>query len=549
MKRAVLYARYSTDLQSPRSIDDQFNLCRAFAEREDLVVTRTYEDRGMSGGTLAGRKGILELLAAADRKEFDVLIVEALDRLARNNEDLNHIHNKLNFLGIPMIAVNDGGQAATTITVGLQGLMGQVFREEGRKKIRRGMEPRARQGQNMGGKAYGYVAKVKLTHDERDRGKLEIIPEQAEVVQRIFTEYSQGKSPRQIACALNNDKIPSPSGGKWNASTINGSKQRANGILGNEKYAGRLVWNRIGMVQNPNTGKRISRPNKPDDYVRGGRVVPAIIDDTLWNCVQAIRQTKTHQYNSTGNANKPKRLLSQKLKCGCCGAGMSSIGRDRNGRIRIQCSAHRESGTCKESSTYYLDKIEKLVLGRLPDSLEDQEVVKAFVRAYEEERRRLASDKINERSKIERRIGELERALKRLGHMLIDEIGDEEENSRNHKAAATEKRELEVKLAALDEEIPSRKIEPHPALIDRYIESIRNLQPTLERGLEMGDPDLLAVRDLIDKVIIHPDGTVEIKGRLEALSGGLHFPLERTRNSVWGATVSDLRYHITSWFH
>jgi DNA invertase Pin-like site-specific DNA recombinase len=49
MKRVAIYARYSTDLQSPASIDDQIQLCRAYADRHGWVVVATYQDAALSG--------------------------------------------------------------------------------------------------------------------------------------------------------------------------------------------------------------------------------------------------------------------------------------------------------------------------------------------------------------------------------------------------------------------------------------------------------------------------------------------------------------------
>ena len=64
-KRATIYARFSTDLQNERSIEDQLSLCQSYAEREDLSVVSTYEDRARSGGSVMGREGLLQMLDRA----------------------------------------------------------------------------------------------------------------------------------------------------------------------------------------------------------------------------------------------------------------------------------------------------------------------------------------------------------------------------------------------------------------------------------------------------------------------------------------------------
>jgi DNA invertase Pin-like site-specific DNA recombinase len=108
MKKAVIYARFSTDLQNERSIEDPITLCRDYASREGMNVIEAYEDRARSGGSVMGRGGLLRLLEQAREQSFDVVVVEALDRLSRDMEDLAGIHKRLSFLGIEIRAVHEG---------------------------------------------------------------------------------------------------------------------------------------------------------------------------------------------------------------------------------------------------------------------------------------------------------------------------------------------------------------------------------------------------------------------------------------------------------
>jgi site-specific DNA recombinase len=127
-KRAAIYARFSTDLQNERSIEDQVSLCQGYARREGLNLVSTYEDRARSGGSVMGREGLLRMLDHAREKSFDVVIVEALDRLSRDMEDLAGIHKRLSFLGIEIRAIHEG--VVNTVLVGLRGLVGQLYRED-----------------------------------------------------------------------------------------------------------------------------------------------------------------------------------------------------------------------------------------------------------------------------------------------------------------------------------------------------------------------------------------------------------------------------------
>jgi site-specific DNA recombinase len=70
-------------------------------------------------------------------------------------------------------------------------------------------------------------------------------------------------SPKFLAKRLNAERCPSPEGSPWNPSTIHGNASRGTGILNNELYIGRLVWNRLRYVKDPDTGKRVVARHRP----------------------------------------------------------------------------------------------------------------------------------------------------------------------------------------------------------------------------------------------------------------------------------------------
>ena len=110
-RRAVIYARFSTDLQNERSIDDQVALCRAYTEREGFEVTRVYADRGKSGASIFGRDGLISLLADARHAAFEAVVVEHADRLARSMRDNGELFERLTFLDVAILAVNSACSA------------------------------------------------------------------------------------------------------------------------------------------------------------------------------------------------------------------------------------------------------------------------------------------------------------------------------------------------------------------------------------------------------------------------------------------------------
>lgn len=110
---------------------------------------------------------------------------------------------------------------------------------------------------------------------------------EAEVVRRIFRAYAAGKSAKRIAVELNEAGVPAPSGADWGFSTINGNPKRGTGILNNELYIGRLIWNRQRFVKDPDTGKRQARPNPESECVAQEVPKLRIVDDALWQATSA----------------------------------------------------------------------------------------------------------------------------------------------------------------------------------------------------------------------------------------------------------------------
>src|SRR6266702_1347006 len=94
-------------------------------------------------------------------------------------------------------------------------------------KVRRGAAGKIRSGQRAGGVAYGYRPVPGKP------GESTIYEPEAEVVRRIFGSCADGKTPREIAGEQNADRVPTPRGGVWRASTLGGGRKRGDGMLAN----------------------------------------------------------------------------------------------------------------------------------------------------------------------------------------------------------------------------------------------------------------------------------------------------------------------------
>jgi site-specific DNA recombinase len=255
--RAAIYARYSSDNQREASIEDQIEVCRRYAQLQGWTIVEIYADYAQSG-TSRFRPHFQQLQVDAEARLFDVIIVEALDRLSRKLADVAELHDALTFLGIKLHAVNTG--EITPMHAAVLGMIAQAYSKDLGEKTKRGQLGRALKGKVPGGKAYGYDVLLAGADGAGERG---INAAEAAVVVRIFELFAAGVSPREIAKRLNAEHVPGPNGRPWRDTTIRGQLDRCTGILNNAIYAGLLKWNRCSYVKDPRTGKRSPGRTRP----------------------------------------------------------------------------------------------------------------------------------------------------------------------------------------------------------------------------------------------------------------------------------------------
>jgi site-specific DNA recombinase len=280
------------------------------------------------------------LLRDAGRHEFDIVVAESLDRLSRDQEDTANLFKRLSFVGVKIVTIAEG--EIGPLQIGFKGTMSALFLKDLADKTRRGLRGRIEAGKSGGGLCYGYrVVRAIGEHGPRT-GEREIELAQAAVVTRIFQEFTAGTSPKAIAKRLNADGVPGPGGSTWGPSTIHGHTKRGTGILNNELYIGRLTWNRLRYVKDPETGRRVSRLNPTSAWVTA--LVPElrIVSDDLWQAAKA-RQAESRRVltpgTNLGRVRRPRYLFSGLTKCGVCGSGFTMFSRDR-----LACAGARDRG-------------------------------------------------------------------------------------------------------------------------------------------------------------------------------------------------------------
>jgi len=487
--RAVIYARYSSDLQSETSIDDQLSGCSLYATRADLRLTETYTDYAISGGTLMNRPGMLALLEDAKKGAFDVVLAEALDRISRDQEDIAAIYKRLAHADVKIVTLTEG--EVNELHVGLKGTMNALFLKDLAVKTRRGQRGRVEAGKIPGGNSYGYAIVRRLLADGSvTTGERELEPEQADTVRRIFQMYADGMAPRKIAAILNAEGVSSPRGALWNASTINGSRQRRNGILNNELYIGTITYNRQRFVKDPETGKRVSRLNPEHEWVKTDVPDLRIIDDETWNKVQTI---KSRYSSRTGNKRQTtKRLLTGLVKCGSCGGSMTIVNRNR-----YYCSAKRERGTCDSTVGIKAQDLEERVLTGLKEILiGNEDLIKTFAAAFKAEVTRLRKERGSRDRQIQKDLNKIDMSIRRCMTFITEGDGDPGIVRDELRSLEARKRDLERALSASRED---SSVEVHPNIGELYAKKVGKL-PVLLTDDATRPQAMDIIRSLIDRI-------------------------------------------------
>jgi len=465
--RAVVYARYSSDQQREASIDDQIRLARAHIEDRGWTFFQAYSDRATSAAS-ALRPGYQRLLADARDRQFDVVVAEALDRLSRDQEDVAALYKRLSFAGIRIVTLAEG--EISELHVGLKGTMNALFLKDLAQKTHRGLQGRVEAGRSGGGNSYGYDVVKRVAEDgEPVRGERQINPQQAAIVRRIFAEYAAGSSPKVIARALNREKVSGPRGTDWAASTIHGQRRRGNGILNYELYIGRIVWNRLRFIKDPETGRRVARLNPESARITCHVPELRIIDQGLWDRVKARQGAMVAKISGHGvrieDRRRPRYLFSGLLKCGSCCGGFVKYSHDRLG-----CATARTKGTCDNLLTIKRPFVEACVLNGLRDHLMDPSVCEIFCEEYTRHLNELRMGRNAASQGYRSELDKVTRDLDRLVQAILDGVPGSRVKDRMAELEAR-KAELEALLAEAIEE----PVLLHPNLAQLYRQQVARL--------------------------------------------------------------------------
>ncbi|MEC3909641.1 recombinase family protein, partial [Sphingobium sp. CR2-8] len=515
MKVAV-YARYSGDNQREVSIVDQLRICRLHAEKMGWDIVEEYTDPKISGASLL-RPGIQALIADAGSHRFQIVLAEAMDRLSRDQQDMAGIFKRMNFSDIKIVTLSEG--EISHLHVGLKGTMNALFLKDLADKVRRGLRGRVELGKSGGGNSYGYDVVRRLNAiGELERGERTINELQAQIILRIFRDYIGGKSPKTIAFELNREGIESPSGGHWGSSTINGNCQRGTGILNNEMYVGKIVWNRQRFIKDPDSGKRQARLNPESEWVIQDTPELRIVPNELWQ--QAKAKQGSLKLSRNGEASKasfrdrrrPKHLLTDLLRCGVCGGVYTAV----SGTL-LGCSTAKSKGTCENRHSIRRDVLDQLVLGALRNELMQPELFAEFCDEFTREINRVRASAGSSVTAAKAEIKKIDRDLDMLVNLILRGGAADKINAKMV-ALEVRKKDLEYELERSEAPLPML----HPNMAVHYHRQLDGLHSAI---LGMDESSRLQAREILHSMLqsvsISPDGEehtkIDIRGDLAGI--------------------------------
>jgi site-specific DNA recombinase len=490
--RFAVYARYSTSLQSFKSIEDQLTYCREYAKRLGWTEAGAFHDAERSGTTLIGRDGFFSMMAAADRGEFTIVLVEDLDRLSRTASSTHGILEELESLDITVCTVSSG--VVTDMEVAFKATQNARYVKGLVEKTRRGLEGTVKAGRITGRLAYGY--KKKFSPDGLNGERL-IDEEEAVVIVRIYKDVANGVSLIALCHALNAEGVPGPKGKPWQPGALRGNWETGTGILRNKLYIGINEWGRTVVKHNRHKGTSKAKPTPVGERIVVEVPNMRIMDDDLFEAVQAVlaKGRKKRFYEQ----RQAEYLLSGLSYCGVCKGKYATL------HDKLGCTTHALKGMCDNRRRVHRSDLEDAVLSGLKNRLLRPELIEPCLIEY--------------RAEIARAMAEQEEKAK-VGAVRLKELERQKSNILTHvregKAQGLAAQALMEDLGAVEAERlrfeREAKFSPRAAPpkmdAETVVARLHALLDTLADALSGDERDAVRARDiirsLVDRVVVTP---------------------------------------------
>ncbi|WP_422385479.1 recombinase family protein [Oceanicaulis alexandrii] len=493
--RVAFYSRYSTDRQNQSSIEGQERLCANYAAERGWREVGRYSDAERSGTTTHGRAGLYKMLQAAELGEFDVLLVEDIDRASRDASDMHFIAKQLEEYEVVLCTVSGG--VVSDIELAFKAVQNQQFIKQNVAKSKRGQELAISQGRMSGSVAYGYRKVAKFDdRGEPINGLREIDPDKAAIVQRIHNEFDAGRTTFEICKTLNAEGVPSPKGKLWRPGALLGNRQGGIGTLRNPIY--------IGQFQFRKTHRRLRKGEvKMTFKSEAERLISdhpelRIIDQELWDRNQA--RLAEHLDRPYFRKKRNRFAFSGIVFCGECGSTAIVSGG------KYLCSGRRDKGICTNTRRVFREAVEESVFQKIKQHILDTAVLGPALDAFRDEVQRAHTDQAE---KLESRAAALQDVEARISN-LTDRLSNASESVyasqmliKKLDQLGAEKRQLEIQIQRTPPPVPIGETDEIVAAISDTIDELSaNLQADEAEAARAKE----LLRGLVSRVVLTPIG-------------------------------------------
>lgn len=446
-KRVAAYCRVSTDSEEQlNSYEAQKSYyTQKIEESSDWEMAEIYADEGISGTSMKKRTEFKKMITACKRGHIDLIITKSLSRFARNTVDCLETVRLLKANGIGVYFEKENINTLTESSEFLITLFSgfaQAESESLSKNVTWGKQKSAEAGK------VDFQYKKMLGYRKGVDGQPEIVPEEAEIIRRIYRRYLAGCSLGQIKQELEQDNIPTAQKvERWSSAVIHN-------ILTNEKYMGDALLQKTYITDCITKKVKKNMGERPMYYVENNH--PAIVSREMFDQVQkemTRRSSKRKVLQKSGKTElgkySGKYALTELLVCGECGSPYKRVTWARNGKKRIvwRCVSRLEFGTkyCHNSPTLDESRLHNAILAAMNEYAAIRQEVCPDVLAMVEEAKRAVSQAGAMLLELKKRMDAVSQEQSDVLDRLLANMADAELNARM-KALTDEKEALKAQI-------------------------------------------------------------------------------------------------------
>ena len=416
---AALYARVSSDRQDvDLSVAAQLRALREYAQKNGYLVVREFVDEAESG-RIADRPQFRRMIDEAGKSNapFQEILVWKFSRFTRKREHAVAFKSMLRRKGVRVVSITEHADDTPTgkLMEAIIESIDEFYSENLAEEVKRGMREAASRGYWMGSRTpYGY-SRVMVADGAKKRPTLELDPDAAQVVRRIFDLAEAGTGMLKITRTLNDEGIASPTGKLW-------SKNGIHFILRNEVYTGTLIWGA--------RGKDKAEP------VRIEKAFPAVVSKAQFRRVNKLMHSRAPKRTHPRRVGSTY-LLSGLVKCHKCKRALS--GQDaKSGQFAYyvcQSLIKQGSGAC-DSPRLNARRFEELVVEKIRSNILTDGSITNLVKVVDEEMDGVAAEQRQRLETIDSELEEVKRKLARVWHFIENsdiEMADASDRIREHR--------------------------------------------------------------------------------------------------------------------